>query len=208
MAEDRIRAVTAAFGIEPGAEAMRDVARWLDAVARWNRKIDLTAARDSDELADLMLADAALLATHVESGRTLVDVGSGAGAPGMALALLRSDLEVTLVEPMQKRAAFLRTTLGLLGRTSPKVLQRRGEEIEQRFDVAVSRATLAPAEWLALGARLAARGEVWVLLARESAPVLAGWRLAQEHAYRWPLTGAERRAARYVPLPPSPIAER
>ncbi|RLB56519.1 MAG: hypothetical protein DRI90_18635, partial [Deltaproteobacteria bacterium] len=142
----------------------------------------------------------------------VVDVGTGAGAPGLPLALLRPDLAVKLVEPKQKRAALLRMTLGRLGCQSPRagdaaadgaataqVLQTRGEALDESFDVALSRATLSPPAWLELGARLAPAGEVWVLLAREPAPARDGWCKVEERRYRWPLTEVERRAACYRP---------
>ncbi|WP_436623600.1 RsmG family class I SAM-dependent methyltransferase [Sorangium sp. So ce136] len=60
------------------------------------------------------LADARLLSEHVPEGRRVVDIGAEAGTPGLPLALLRPDLDVTLVEPLQKRVAFLRTATGTL----------------------------------------------------------------------------------------------
>jgi 16S rRNA (guanine527-N7)-methyltransferase len=172
---------------------------WLDAVASWNARIDLTAARGADELVDLMLADAIVLGASLEPGTRLVDVGAGAGAPGLGIAILRPDVTVTLVEPLQKRVAFLRTVVGTLA-LATSVVRDRGEQLVSRaatFDVAVARATLPPPEWLALGAKLAPTGSVWVLLAREAPPSLAGWSIAEDRAYRWPLTGVERRAVRY-----------
>ena len=119
---------------------------------------------------------------------------------------------MTLVEPKQKRAALLRMTLGRLGCRPPtaggapedgapslRVVQTRGEAVEERFDVALSRATLSPEAWLELGARLAPAGEVWVLLAREPAPSREGWRIVEDLEYRWPLTGVGRRAVCYRP---------
>ena len=90
------------------------VARLLDLVVAWNAKVDLTAARDADELVDLFLADALILAKlrPAISGLDWVDVGSGAGAPAIPLALLVPELELTLVEPKAKRVAFLRSALG------------------------------------------------------------------------------------------------
>lgn len=200
-------------GTEPGPAAA--LARWIELITAWNARVDLTAARGDDELVDLMVADAVLLAAHVPAGRRVVDVGSGAGAPGLPLAILRPDLEVTLAEPLQKRVAFLRTTIGTLLQAgalpanAPRVERARGEELVRAgrtFDVAISRATLAPDAWLELGAALTATGtraararEVWVLLAREPPPTRAGWRVDSDLRYRWPLTGAERRAVRYVP---------
>ena len=102
------------------------LAELLDLARRWNVRINLTAARDPEQLVDLFVADAVLLAV-LTGGHGLkrsprwVDVGSGAGAPGLPLALLEPSLSVTLVEPRAKRVAFLRTALGSLGRADISV---------------------------------------------------------------------------------------
>jgi 16S rRNA (guanine527-N7)-methyltransferase len=163
------------------------IKKWLDTLVEWNARMDLTAARSSDELLDLMLADAAILAARTPQGASVVDVGTGAGAPGLAMALLRPDLKVTLVEPLVKRVSFLRSIGARV-----KIERTRGEAVKGRFDVAVSRATLAPAQWLELGSKLADR--VWVLLAREEPPAGA---IEEDVSYTWPRTGAQRRAVRY-----------
>jgi 16S rRNA (guanine527-N7)-methyltransferase len=214
MTPSRLAERAAEVVLESGAsvsqEAAQAIGGWIGLVATWNQRIDLTAARSEDELLDLMLADALLLASRAPRGARVVDVGTGAGAPGLPLALARSDLAVTLVEPLQKRVALLRTAVGSLGLglALPKVVRARGEELAargERFDVAVSRATLSPPAWLELGARLAPAGEVWVLLAREEPPERQGWKVAEDVRYRWPLTGKERRAARFVAITP-PLA--
>lgn len=191
-----------AFGCAADPEP---VVRWLAGVARWNARIDLTAARTDAELVDLMVADAAFFAGEIGEGMTVVDVGSGAGAPGLPLALLRPDLRVTLVEPMQKRVALLRLAVGQTGLAARVRVERaRGEEVTRRFDVALSRATLPPADWLALGTGLVSPpGEVWVLLAQGEPPACDGWQIAVDRSYRWPLTDLPRRAVGYRPTPTS-----
>jgi 16S rRNA (guanine527-N7)-methyltransferase len=183
-------------------EARGAIERWLDLVATWNRRVDLVSARSAEELVDIMLADALVLTQKIPFGARVVDVGSGAGAPGLAVALLRRDLAVTLVEPLNKRVSFLRTVLGTLGRDDVRLERARGEDLARRgesWQVALSRATLAPAEWLELGTRLAGkRGSVWVLLARDEPPSRAGWRVADEVRYEWPHASAPRRAVRYA----------
>lgn len=206
----RIDRVLAAFpgAVRADAVAARDgLARFLDLVVSWNQRMDLTAARSPDELVDLMLADAAAISAQGVGSRTAssreswLDIGSGAGAPGIAVALLDPELAMTLVEPRQKRVAFLRTALVELGLTRVGVERCRSSDLDdQRCDVAVSRATLAPAEWLPEGARLA-KASVWVLLARDTPPVLEGWQPDLDLDYAWPLTGAGRRAVRYVQQP-------
>jgi 16S rRNA (guanine527-N7)-methyltransferase len=195
------RVAGSSFALSP--EARHHLDQWLDMLALWNSKMDLTAARSADELADLMLADAFLLAATIETGARVVDVGSGAGAPGLPLALARPDLSVTLVEPLAKRVAFLRTVLGTLRRTDVVLERARGDDLRDRppFDVAVSRATLAPEAWLTLGLGLVRQGgSVWVLLAREAPPEHPEARRHESIAYTWPRTGAERTLVRYERL--------
>jgi 16S rRNA (guanine527-N7)-methyltransferase len=172
----------------------------LDLVVTWNARIDLTAARSERELVDLYLADALVLAAHGAAERTAaqqrwVDVGSGAGAPGLALGLLWLTPQLTLVEPRRKRVAFLRTATGHFPAVRPaRIVDGRSDEVPaSSHDVAVSRATFSPADWLMEGARLA-QSSVWVLLARAEPPELAGWRLNRQIDYEWPLTQAVRSA--------------
>lgn len=206
-----MEALDAALQVSPDetrdVDAMRhSLGAWISLVAAWNARVDLTAARSDDELVDLMIADALVIAPRLPAGARVVDVGSGAGAPGLPIAAARPDARVTLVEPLQKRVAFLRTAIGSTPakEARPVVVRGRGEDLVGRgevFDVAVSRATLAPDRWLALGADLAPHGDVWVLLARDEPPALEGWGVVDDLRYRWPLTGAERRAVRYARSP-------
>jgi 16S rRNA (guanine527-N7)-methyltransferase len=180
--------------------ARREILTWLDRLSEWNARIDLTAARSPEELVDLMLADALVLSARVQPGGRVVDVGTGAGAPGLPLALLRADLRVALVEPLGKRVSFLRTVLGATGRTDVEVERARGDELagRRKFDAAISRATLSPAEWLGLGVRLVEPGgRVWVLLATDDPPADPLATLVEEHRYEWPLTKVRRTLAGY-----------
>src|SRR5262245_48970836 len=90
----RIQGVLGDFATPVGV--ISDLERLLTLVVSWNQKMDLTAARDNDELTDLMLADAVLLARNEpEPSAHFYDVGSGAGAPGIPLALLLPKARVT-----------------------------------------------------------------------------------------------------------------
>lgn len=182
---------------------VRDLSRYLDLVVTWNQRYDLTAARGWDELVDLFVADAAVLAAVYGGGPAReppahwVDVGSGAGAPGLPLSILCPDWVFSLVEPRARRVAFLRTCVGALNLRDVSVVRSRVEQLgPQQFDVAVSRATLPPGEWLAAGARIAR--SVWLMLAQAEPPELPGWQADLDVEYGWPLTGAARRLMRFV----------
>jgi len=188
------------FGVNVSNEIDMRVYTWLDLLVTWNAKMDLTAARSEAELCDLMLADAFALSSRVAPDARVVDIGSGAGAPGLPLALLRPDLKVTLVEPLSKRVSFLRTVIGSVGRVDIDVRRARVEEIAPGdvWDVAISRATLAPEAWLSAGRGLVgAGGTIWVLLACEEAPSAEGTELLETIEYEWPNQNQIRRAARY-----------
>ena len=189
----RIAKVAEALGAKIRPKTAGALAAWLDLVATWNARMDLTAARGPDELVDLMLADAIVIAPRIDSGARIVDVGSGAGAPGLALGLLRGDVRMTLVEPLQKRVAFLRTAVGTVACKNVDIVKAKADGLSPGFDVAISRATFAPDRWLEMGTRIVpSGGSIWVLLAREFPPMLPAWRPAWGSVYRWPLTGADR----------------
>lgn len=147
-----------------------------------------------------MLADALFLAPMLAGNTTVIDVGSGAGAPGLALALLCDELRLTLVESVGKRASFLRTVVGAIGRTDIVIERARGESMASRraWDVAISRATFPPPAWLALGATLVKPGgRIVAFLAREPPPEVADATMESDESYLWPLTGVKRRVVVY-----------
>ncbi|MEO8801508.1 MAG: RsmG family class I SAM-dependent methyltransferase [Polyangiaceae bacterium] len=188
------------FELELSAQTVESLGTWLALLKQWNKKLDLTAAKTDDAIVDVMLADAFVLAKHLPTDAKVVDVGSGAGAPGFPLALARPDLKMTLVEPLTKRVSFLRTAIGAVARPDVEVKRTRLDELpDHGWDVALSRATLPPQEWLDGAARLVGeKGDVWVLLAKEDPPVRPDFRLVSDHAYTWPRSKHPRRALRYA----------
>lgn len=88
---------------------------YLDLLAAWNQRINLTGARTPVARVDVLVAAVLPAAPLLEPGR-LIDVGSGNGSPGLVLALLRDDLEAVLLEPRARRWAFLREAARASGR--------------------------------------------------------------------------------------------
>ncbi len=175
-------------------DAEARLSSWLDTLVAWNARMDLTAARSMDELLDLMLADALVLAGQIPSHAVVVDVGTGAGAPGFALACMRPDLELHIVDPHTKRISFLRVAASEAKVENTRLYLGNIEQVAHRIppcDEATARATFAPEIWLD-HARTLLQGapRIWLFLARE--PVPNGVAAEQELRYTWPMTGAER----------------
>jgi 16S rRNA (guanine527-N7)-methyltransferase len=130
---------------------------------------------------DRHLLNCAVVADLIGSRyRTLVDIGSGAGLPGIVLAMMRPELTVTLLEPMERRCRFLSGCVAELGLANASVLRGRAEDVTLRADVATARA-VAPLERLAQlavrvvrpgGLVLAIKGQAADAELRKARPVL------------------------------------
>jgi 16S rRNA (guanine527-N7)-methyltransferase len=104
--------------------AVARLTAYLDAVAAWSRRVNLTGARTPEERAERLVGDVLPIVALPGAG-TLLDVGSGNGSPGLVLALLRDDLAVTLLEPRARRWAFLREAVRTSGGPRVDVLRER-----------------------------------------------------------------------------------
>lgn len=182
---ERLEPFAAELGVGVPAEALQPLAVYVRLVLTWGQRTNLTGARTAEVIADEHVADAlALLPWLPEAAFRLLDVGSGAGLPGLVLALLRPDAEVVLLEPRKKRQAFLAHAireLGLRGRVQSRAERLEDHRAATPYDVAVSRATWPAAEWLerAAGA-VRVGGRVIGLEGAERGPLPAG---AQRHPY-------------------------
>jgi 16S rRNA (guanine527-N7)-methyltransferase len=104
--------------------AVASLAAYLDCLDVWARRVNLTGARTRAERVARLVRDVVPLAAELLPG-ALLDVGSGNGSPGLVLAVMRPELAVTLLEPRQRRWAFLREAARALGRPDVKVLRLR-----------------------------------------------------------------------------------
>lgn len=172
-ASERLGALLApavrALSLELPGERLRSLGTYATRLLEWNQRINLTGARDLDTLAIEHIADALALVAHLPSEGRCIDVGSGAGLPGLVLAIVRPDLAFTLLEPIQKRRSFLAAMvreLGLPGTTlCADRLEHHTLDQAESYDFAVARAVFPLADWLPAGARLVRSGGVIVGLA-------------------------------------------
>ena len=112
-----------------------------------NQVMNLTAITEPREVAALHMLDCAALAARLPEGTaTLADVGTGAGFPGLVVAILRPELSVSLLDPLEKRLGFIREVVEVLGLSNVSLLHIRGEDagrepgLRERFDVVTARA--------------------------------------------------------------------
>lgn len=194
-----------ALGVELSEGQARLLERHVGLLLRWNRSINLTAITDPAEVLEKHVLDSLALAPFVPRG-TLLDAGTGAGFPGLPLKIVRPDLEVLLVDSVQKKVAFLKSVLAelRLPGVQARALRLGGKPAEEglpRFQAAVARAFAAPEPWLELAAPYVLPGGyvVCMLGPRDEAPASAAeLTLAREVEYRLPFSGAQRRLLLYL----------
>lgn len=116
-------------------------------LVRWNRTLNLTTVTDVEEAAQRHYCESLYL-SRVLTGGQIADVGSGAGFPGLVVAVARPDCHVDLIDSHQRKAVFLKEASR--GLSNVRVLARRAESVEQRYDWVISRA-VRPADVLSLG---------------------------------------------------------
>ena len=124
------------------------LARYGSMMLEKNQVMNLTAIRESDQAARLHMLDSAALlrCADLQGGKTLIDVGTGAGLPGMALKILIPDLSVTLLDSLQKRLDWLDEVASTLDLSGVTTLHARAEEagqdgsLREQFDFATARA--------------------------------------------------------------------
>jgi 16S rRNA (guanine527-N7)-methyltransferase len=155
----RLNALLAASGLEPLQEtAAAQFAAYLILLLRWNSKINLTAVRDEEAILARHFVESIACARELPAGiASLLDYGSGAGLPGIPIALCRPEIAVTLAESQGKKAAFLREAVRVLG-IGARVFAERAETLEDRFDCVVLRAVDRMAEAVKTAGELTREG--------------------------------------------------
>jgi len=195
----------AELGLRPAPAAREKLLAYLDLIQKWNRVYNLTAVREPDRMLAHHLLDCLAIVPHL-SGSSLLDVGSGAGLPGIPVAVALPKLPVTLLESSHKKAAFLKQAAIELRLDNVDVACERAEAwaTSQRFDLVVSRALADLPEFIRLAGRLLAPGGTLAAMKGvypydELAQLPKGWRLKEAAALRVPGLRAERHWLTFEP---------
>ena len=145
---DKIAPKCLEFGVELTDEIREKLNLYGNLLIEWNQKMNLTAITEPEAVLYKHFYDCILLLKHVniKENATLIDVGTGAGFPGMVLKILRPDVEVTLLDSLNKRLVFLNEVINQLSLKGIKTLHSRAEDAgknpahREKYDIATARA--------------------------------------------------------------------
>lgn len=176
------------------AQSLQRLLAYIELLTKWNRTYNLTAIRDPLEMVSRHLLDSLVVLPYLPmiEGAELADIGSGAGLPGIPLAIARPDWRVTLNDSNQKKAAFLRQAAIELGLRNVSVHEGRVESWRPatRFSVAISRAFADLTEFIVKCSHVVAPGGVLAAMKGE-VPALQD-RACRAIALKVPMLNAQR----------------
>lgn len=196
-ASDDLKAGLQALNLDPALG--EPLAAYLALMLRWNATYNLTAIRDPREMVTKHLLDSLAMAPSVSGIRTLADLGTGPGLPGIPLAIAHPGLRVTLVESNGKKARFMREALRTLSLTNAEVAESRIEALDRpgAFEAITARALATLPQIVALGGHLLAPDGVLIAMKgtrpdTEIAALPAGWEMREIQPLNVPGLAAER----------------
>ena len=159
----QLREGLAALGLELPDAVKAKLLAYVALLKKWNATYNLTAIRDEGEMVTQHLLDSLSVLPVMQksalAGRRWADIGSGAGLPGIPLAIVRPDLDMSLIETVEKKAAFQRQAKIELALANVTVVNRRVEDVPGgAFDAVISRAFADLAEFVRLAGHLLTQG--------------------------------------------------
>lgn len=194
----QLAAGIAALGLVLPTGAEAKLLAYLALLDKWNRVYNLTAVRDTERMVSHHLLDS-LAAVPFFQAEAVLDVGSGGGLPGIPLAIARPELQVTLLDSIAKKTAFLLQAKAELGLANLSVVTRRVEDFhpESGFDIITSRAFSDLREFVTLTRHLLNPAGRWLamkgLMPHEEIASLPPWaRVSANHALEVPGLEASR----------------
>lgn len=144
--EEILKTYLKKIDIELSKKQIEQFYTYMNLLLEWNEKINLTAITEPEEVILKHFVDSLTISAYIKKGSKLVDMGTGAGFPGIPLKILRDDIEITLVDSLNKRINFLNEVIKELELREISTVHARAEEFGQnkkyreKFDIATSRA--------------------------------------------------------------------
>jgi len=164
-AADQLKRGLIALGLTLERDIQQRLLDYIALIEKWNRVYNLTAIREPEKMVSRHLLDSLAVAPHLHAKR-LLDVGSGAGLPGIPLALAKPDTHVILLDSNHKKAAFLNQAVIELKLKNAEVCSERVEswQTQNRFDVIISRAFSDMGEFVRITRHLLAPGGMFAAM--------------------------------------------
>jgi len=194
----RLENGAAEIGLSLGRSERNKLLQYLALLDKWNQIYNLTAIRDREKMVSVHLLDCLAIVPYL-TGARMLDAGSGAGLPGIPVAVARPDIQVALLDSNHKKAAFLRQAVADLQLNNATVVCERLEawDAGEKFDLIISRAFAEIAEFIALTTHLLAPRGVFAAMKgiypfEEIERLPPGFRVQQVHAFAVPGLEAER----------------
>ncbi len=159
----RLCAGLAALQLDVSDDAVAQLLAYVTLLHRWNSAYNLSAVRDPLEMVTRHLLDSLVIVPYVR-GDTLADLGSGAGLPGIPLAIIAPARKVSVIDSNGKKTRFLRAAVRELGLSNVSVVESRVEAAPGTFDCITARAFASLADMLGWGGALLAPDGVWLAL--------------------------------------------
>lgn len=187
-------------GLPTGTE--EKLLAYLALLVKWNAAYNLTAVRDPQQMLVKHLLDSLSILPQLR-GNTLIDVGTGAGLPGMVMALAKPGLQVTLLDSNGKKVRFLRQVIAELKIGNAQAVQSRAEAFDNRFDVVTSRAFATLADMIGWCGQMANEGGEFLAMKgvrpdTEIAALPAGFKAVEVLPLVVPFLDEERHLVRIV----------
>jgi 16S rRNA (guanine527-N7)-methyltransferase len=176
---ERLRAGAETLGVPLSGRQAEQLTAYGALMLKWNKVYNLTALRDPDSVLTHHLLDSLAVIPPLQrewAGQgKLLDVGSGAGLPGVVIAILRPDLDVTCLDAVAKKMAFVQQVAGELVLPNLRGLHARVEKLEGRFDLISSRAFASLPDFFSGSSHLLAESGKWLAMkGKNPADELAG----------------------------------
>ena len=148
------------MGLTIAEEKQQSLLQYVCLLDKWNKTYNLTAVREPERMIGLHIADSLAVLPHLAGASTVLDVGSGAGLPGIPIAIASANLQVSMLDSLQKKTAFIRQAIGEIGLQNADVVCERVEQFRpiKKFDVVISRAFAELSDFVNGVAHLVATG--------------------------------------------------